>query len=79
MTTHGNDSLSTCSRDPISAVCFSIVKLFLCGLQEFSRVSNGRLATTETKWKQGEERYQSEATEEGRHLMGDRHTKGTQK
>ncbi len=37
-TTHGGgNSLSTCSCDPFSAVCFSTANLFLCGLQEFSR------------------------------------------
>ncbi len=80
MTTHGSSSsLSTCSCDLVSAVCFSNAKLFLCGLQEFSKASDGRPTTTETKWRHGEERYQSEATEEGRHLMGDHHTKGAQK
>ncbi len=52
-TTHGGDnSLFTC--DPVSVVCFSIAKLFLCGLQEFSRASDGGLTTTETKWRHGE-------------------------
>ncbi len=48
---------------------FSTTKLFLCGLQEFSRASDGRPATTETKWRHGEERYPSEAAEEGRHHL----------
>jgi hypothetical protein len=41
----------------------------LCGLQEFSRASDGRPVTTETKWRHGEERYQSEAVEERRHYL----------
>jgi len=53
MTHDGSISLSTCSCDPISAVCFSTVKLFLCGLQEFSRANDGGPATTETKWRHG--------------------------
>ncbi len=44
-----NSSLSTCSCDPVSVVCFSTAKLFLCGLQEFNRASDGGPATTETK------------------------------
>ncbi len=80
MTTHGGGgNLSTCSCDPVSAICFSTAKLFLCGLQEFNRASDGGPTTTETKWRHGKERYQFEAPEEGRHLMGDRHTKGAQK
>jgi hypothetical protein len=48
-TTHGDGrSLSTWSCDPVSAVCLSTAKLFLCGLQEFSRASDGRPATIET-------------------------------
>jgi uncharacterized membrane protein len=38
-------------------------------MQEFSRASDGGPATTETKWRHGEERYQSEAAEEGRHYL----------
>ncbi len=53
MTHDGSISLSTCSCDPISAVCFSTVKLFLCGLQEFSRANDGGPATTKTKWRHG--------------------------
>jgi len=55
MTTHDDDnSLSTCSYDPVNVVCFSTVKLFSCGLQEFYRASDGRPATTETKWRHEE-------------------------
>jgi hypothetical protein len=42
-------------------------------------MSDGRPTTIETKWRHEEKRYQSEAAEEGRHLTGDRHTKGAQK
>jgi len=69
-TTHrGGRRLSTWSCDPISAVCLSTSKLFLCGLQEFSRASDGGPATTETKWRHKEKRYKSKAAEEGRHLL----------
>jgi len=55
---HGDgSSLSTCSCDLVSTVCFSTVKLFLCDLQEFSRASDGGSTTIETKWRHGEERY----------------------
>ncbi len=78
--THGDDnSLSTCSCDPVSAIGFSIAKLFLLRVHEFSRASDGGPATTKTKWRHGEERYHSEVAKERRHLMGDRHTKGGQK
>ncbi len=43
--------------------------MFLCGVQEFSRASDGGPTTTETKWRLKEERYQSEAAEEGRHYL----------
>ncbi len=36
---------------------------------EFSRASDGGPATIEIKWRHGEERYQSEAAEEGRYLF----------
>jgi hypothetical protein len=49
MTRGDGNNLSTCSCDPVSVVCFSTTKLFLCGLQEFSRASDGGLTTTETK------------------------------
>jgi len=69
-TTHGGGRrLCTWSCDPISAICLSTAIFFLCGLQEFSRASDGGPATTKTKWRHGEERYQSEAAEEGRHLL----------
>jgi len=41
----------------------------LWSLQEFNRASDGGPATTETKWRHGKERYQSEVAEEGRHYL----------
>ncbi len=41
----------------------------MCGLQEFRRASDGGPATTETKWRHEEERYQSEVAKEGRHYL----------
>jgi hypothetical protein len=51
------------------------VNFFLLRVQEFTSASDGGPATTETKWRHGEESYQYEAAEERKHLMGDRHSK----
>jgi len=49
---HDDDNnLFPCSYDLINTVCFSIAKLFLCDLQEFSKTNDERPTITESKWR----------------------------
>jgi len=80
--THGDgSSLSTRSCDLVAQFVLALRNYFCYVCKSFAeRAMEGQQQQKpiETKWRHGEERYQSEAAKE-RSLMGDRHTKGGQK